>query len=136
MYKIIAIILYSKLLPIEETLNHEPECQFRPGRGCMDAIFTINTAIKERSEHGLESWVLFPDLVIAFDCIPRELLWMILTKFGVLKKLVDLLRALHNDFKVKFTVNDVISTIACVIGVNQGDILGPILFTFSYCSSN
>ena len=54
---------------------------------------------------------------------------MILAKFEVPKKL-DLLRALHNDFKVKFTVNDVISTIACVIRVKQGDILGPILFTF------
>ena len=46
------------------------------------------------------------------------------------KKLADLLRTLHNDFKVKFTVDDVISTIACVIGVKQGDILGSILFTF------
>ena len=55
---------------------------------------------------------------------------MVLTKFGVSKKLVDLLRASHNDFKVKFTVDDVISTIACAIGVKQGDILGPILFTF------
>ena len=55
---------------------------------------------------------------------------MILTKFGVPKKLVNLLRALHNGFTVKYTVDDVISTIACVIGIKQGDILGPILFTF------
>ena len=39
-------------------------------------------------------------------------------------------RALRYDFKVKFTVDNVISTIACVIQVKQGDILGPILFTF------
>ena len=51
---------------------------------------------------------------------------MILTNFAVSKKLVQLLRALHNDFKVKFTVN-VISTIACG---HPRDILGPILFTF------
>ena len=129
-YKIIAIILHSRLLPIEESLDYEPQCGFRPGRGCMDAIFTIKTAIKKRSEHGLESWVLFLDLVKAFDRVPRELLWIILTKFGVPKKLLDLLRALHNDFKVKFTVDDVISTIVCVIVVKQGDMLGPILFTF------
>ena len=52
------------------------------------------------------------------------------SKFGVPKKLVDLLRALHKDFKVKSKVVDVISTIACAIGVKQGDILSPILFTF------
>ena len=68
------------------------------------------------------------DLVKAFDHVPRELLWLILTKIGVPKKLVDLVRALHKDFKVKFTVDDVIST--CVTGVKKGDILGPVLFTF------
>ena len=73
-YKIIAIILHSRLLPIEESLDYEPQCGFSPGRGCMDAIFTIKTAIKKRSEHGIESWVLFLDLVKAFDRVPRELL--------------------------------------------------------------
>ena len=33
----------------------------------MDTIFTIETAIKKRSEHGLQSWVLFLDLDKAFD---------------------------------------------------------------------
>ena len=71
-YKIIAKILHSRLLPIEENLDHEPQCGFHPGRGCMDAIFTIKTAIKKFSEkHGLESWVLFLNLVKAFDHIPR-----------------------------------------------------------------
>ena len=31
---------------------------------------------------------------------------------------------------MKFTVDDVISAIACVIRVKQGDILDPLLFTF------
>ena len=104
--------------------------RFRPGRGCMDAIFTIKSAIKKRSEHGLHSWVLFLDLVKAFDRVPRDLLWKILTKFGVPKKLVDLLRALHSNFKVKLKVDDVISMIACIIGLKQGDILGPIYLSF------
>ena len=104
--------------------------RFLPGSGCMDAIFTMKAAIKKRSEHGLEPWILFFDLVKAFDRVPKELLWMILTKSGVPRKLVDLLRALHNDFKVKFTVDDVVITIASVIGVKQRDILGPVLLTF------
>ena len=131
-FNIIVTILHSRLLPIEESLDHEPQCRFCQGRGCMDAIFTRKTAIKKCSEHSLESWVLFLNLVKAFDHFPRELLWMILTKFGVPKKLVDLLRALHNEFKVKFIADYIISTIACVIGVKQGDTLGPVFFTFLF----
>ena len=79
-YKIIAILLHSRLLPIQEGLDHEPQCGFRPGRGCTDAIYTVKIALKKRREHGLESWVFFLDLVKAFDRVPRELLWMILAK--------------------------------------------------------
>ena len=31
---------------------------------------------------------------------------------------------------MKFTINEVTNTVECIIGVKQGDILGPILFTF------
>ena len=129
-YKIIAIILLARLQPIEEGLDHESQCGFRPGRGCTDAVFTVKMALKKRQEHGLETWVLFLDLVKAFDRVPRELLWAILLKFGVPQKLVSLLKALHEHVYVKFNVDNVEHTITCSIGVKQGDILGPILFTF------
>ena len=129
-YKVVAIILHSRLLPIEEGLGFESQCGFRPQRGCTDAIFTIKMAIKKRREHGLESWVLFIDLVKAFDKVPRQLLWEILAKFGVPSKLISLLRSLHNRVVVKFTVNEVTHHLECIIGVKQGDILGPILFVF------
>ena len=129
-YKIRAALLHMRLLPVQESLDHEPQYGFRPGRGCTDAIFTIKIALKKRREHGTESWVFFLDLVKAFHRIPRELLWNILAKFGVPPKLISLLRALHVDFKVKFTVDKVTKTLECIIGIKQGDILGPILFTF------
>ena len=129
-YKIIAILLLARLRPIEETLDHESQCGFRPGRGCTDAVFTVKMALKKRQEHGLETWVLFLDLVKAFDRVPRELLWAILRKFGVPPKLVSLLESLHKHVYVKFNVDGVEHVITCIIGVKQGDILGPILFTF------
>ena len=45
-------------------------------------------------------------------------------------KLIRLLKALHTKVQVKFTVNDVTNTIESVIGVKQGDILGPLPFLF------
>ena len=73
-YKIVSIILHSRLLPIEEGLDHETQCGFRPGRGCADGVFTVKLAMKKRREHGLESWIIFIDLVKAFDRIPRKFL--------------------------------------------------------------
>ena len=129
-YKIIVIIMHSRLLPIQEGLDHEPQCGFRPERGCTDAIYTVKIALKKRREHGKESWVFFLDLVKAFDRVPRELLWEILKRFGVPNKLISLLKTLHNNFEVKFTADENTHTIPCTIGVKQGDILAPILFTF------
>ena len=129
-YKIVSIIMKSRLLPIEESIDLESQCGFRPQRGCTDAVFSIKIAMKKRREHGLESWILFIDLVKAFDRVPRELLWDILSKFGVPEKLVRVLRALHHRVEVKFSICNITKTITCIIGVKQGDILGPVLFLF------
>ena len=129
-YKIAANILKSRLIPIQESLDHEAQCGFRPGRGCADGIFTVKTALRKRREHGLETWVMFLDLVKAFDRVPRELLWKILEKFGVPEKIIFLLRSLHQNVCVKFSVCDIEHSMNSIIGVKQGDILGPVLFTF------
>ena len=129
-YKIIAILLHIRHIPIQESLDHGPQCAFRPGRGYTDAIFTIKIALKKRPEHGKESWVFFLDLVKAFDRVPRELLLNILARFGVPPKLISPLKVLYANFKVKLTVDEVTQTLECIIGVKKGDILGPILFTF------
>ena len=73
---------------------------------------------------------VFMDLVKAFDRVPRELLWDILLKFGVPPKIVNLLKCLHKRVEVKFSVDGIIHTLLSIIGVKQGDILGPILFIF------
>ena len=75
-YKTIAKIFHSRLVPIAEKLDHEPQSGFRPGRGCGDAVFTVKLAMKKRREHCNETWIIFLDLVKAFDRVPRNLLWI------------------------------------------------------------
>ena len=128
-YKVVAKIIHSRLQPIVESLDHEAQCGFRPGRGCADAVFSVKLAMKKRREHGLQTWILFLDLVKAFDRVPRQLLWDILYRFGVPPKLVSIIKSLHKNMDVKFTVDEVAHTIKSGIGVKQGDILGPVLFT-------
>ena len=122
-YKIIAIIIHKRLQPLIDRLDHENQCGFRKGRGCTDAVFTVKIALMKRREHNLETWVLFLDPIKAFDRVPRKLLWCILLKFGVSKKLVNVLKLLHRNFKVTFDIDSVNKTMTCIIGVKQGDTL-------------
>ena len=105
--KIVAKIVHQRLTPISESLDHETQCGFRPGRGCNDDIFTVKMALKKRREHNQRTWVLFLDLVKAFDRVPRELLWMVLDRFGVPPKLLSIIKSLHQTINVKFTVDSV-----------------------------
>ena len=127
-YKVIAIILHERLQSIVSNIEHESQCGFRPGKGCQDAILTVKVARKKRREHSKETWILFLDLVKPFDRVPRELLWSVLEKFGVHTKLVRIIKALHQNFRVKFEVDNIAHFIGCSIGAKQGDILGPVLF--------
>ena len=154
-YKIVANVMHmrlQKVLESREHVDHEPQCGFRFGRGTCDASFTIKQLIKKRREHGLETWVLFIDLVKAFDRVPQEskvkppndpnmaaeaasdetlgMLWRVLLKFGVPPKLVRVLIAMHATVNVKFDVDGVTQSLLSIIGVKQGDLLGPELFDF------
>jgi hypothetical protein len=133
-YKVVGNILKERIMVVSESLDHEQQCGFRPARGCMDAVFNLKTALRKRREHGMETWVLLLDLVKAFDRVPRELLWSIMERFGFPEKIVSLLRALHAKVLVNFEVEGVRKVIESIIGVKQGDLLGPILFNIYACA--
>ena len=109
-YKIIGHILLARLNIIKEDakhLDHEAQCGFRNGRGCTDGTFTVKSLVTKRREHNQETWILFLDLVKAFDTVPRELLWRVLNKLGVPDKLVSILKAMHKNVEVLFEVDGV-----------------------------
>ena len=54
--------------------------------------------------------------------------WQVLGKIGVPRKLVNILQSLHSRFEITSSVNEVSHNLRNIIGVKQGDILGPRLF--------
>jgi hypothetical protein len=103
---------------------------FRPGRGCSDGTHNVRFVLRKLKEHGQSCWLLLLDFIKAFDRVPRELLWPLMAKLGVPPALLNVLRALHKTVNVKFSVEGVEKTVGSIIGVRQGDLLGPILFNF------
>ena len=116
-YKIFGLILLARLKPIKEstTLDHEFQNGFRCQRGTIDSLFTVKQLLKKRNEHGLPTWLLLIDLVKVFDRVPRELLWEVLLKQGIPRKLISLLRSLQNKVTVEFEYENVTRTLDSII---------------------
>jgi hypothetical protein len=70
--------------------------------GTADAQYVLRSALQLCREHDLDSHVLFVDLIKAFDTANHELLFALLGKFGAPTTLVEPIRKLHRDFKLKF----------------------------------
>ena len=127
-YKVIAQIINMRLESFHRGLNDESQCGFTNERGSRDGTFNVRMVISKRREHGLETWIVFCDQVKAFDRVSREMLWEVLKKLGIPDKLNRLLQALHKDVEVKIDIDGNEAIIISIVGVKQGDILGPTLY--------
>ena len=54
-----------------------------PETGCPDGSFSIKTLLQMRKEIDKSTWVVFVDLIKAFDSINHELLFKLLETFGI-----------------------------------------------------
>ena len=130
MLKVVDSIVASRLDQLLKKVGVEYQNGFRAGRGCADGTFALKMALLKRNEHGLGTWVLFVDLVKAFDSVDRTMMLELLTKFGAPAHLVRLVANLHADVRVKLAVGEEEITFESTVGVKQGDTLAPILFLF------
>ena len=96
--------------------------------GCAEAIFTLKEGIAKRRAAGDDSWVLFVDLVKAFDTVDRSALFLVLSKLGVPTKLIKLIVKLYSNNVVQIPVGKEKVEVPSTVGVKQGDTLAPVLF--------
>jgi hypothetical protein len=97
---------------------------------CADATFTIKTALQTLREHDQEAYVLFVDLVKAYDTVNRELLWKTMEKLGVPKKFIQVFHKLYEKVEYHMNLLGKKTSFMSSCGVKQGDNLGPILFLY------
>ena len=76
-------------------------------------------------------YVAFIDFQKCFDTINRNILWPILMKNGIEGKLMKCIKSMYESVKarVKVADNSLTDIINCTLGVKQGDICSPVLFS-------
>ena len=101
-----------------------------PKTGCPDANLLLKSTLQLRREFDQDSWVVFLDLVKAFDTVDHTLLLKLMSTYGIPKNIVRIVEKLYNDFNLKLKIGNESSKIPYLTGVKQGNALAPTLFLF------
>ena len=128
--KAVSAILNTRMQELLKVVGRESQNGFTVGRGCPDSSFSLRCALQVLREHGETTWVAFIDLVKAFDSVDREAMCAILLKYGAPETLVSVVRAMHNDVRVKMVAGEDAIEFTSSLGVLQGAAASPVLFLF------
>ena len=128
-----ARVLQVRLQKLAEEELLESQCGFRRGRSCADMIFTVRQLVKSL-EHRSKVFLTFVDLRKAYDSVPREALWMALSKLGVSDKTTSLIQSFHLGMKSTIRLDDSVVEIDVGDGLRQGCCMAPDLFNSYTCS--
>jgi hypothetical protein len=88
---------------VEEDVIGPEQNGFRPGRGCGDNLFILNTLV-ERHEQTKSLNLCFIDLKAAYDSVNRQILWKRMEKLNVPKSLIALLKDYYCDVNITYAV--------------------------------
>jgi hypothetical protein len=129
--RIFASLLLRRLTPIRESQVREEQAGFRPGRGCIDHIFSLRQLLEQRHSYRKGTIAIFLDFKGAFDSVDRTSLFGVLSSKGIPQKYVNILQALYShttgQVRVYGELSDKFETTS---GVRQGCPISPFLFNF------
>ena len=127
--KVYSRVLERRIRPIVEPRIQEEQCGFRPGRGTLDQLYTLQRVLEGSWEFAQPVHMCFVDLEKAFDRVPRSVLWGVLREYGVRGPLLRAVRSLYDRSRSLVRVAGNKSDLFPVhVGVRQGCPLSPVLF--------
>jgi hypothetical protein len=132
-FKLLTSILSQRLNKWANIHDAIPEYQngFRPGRGCIDNIFVLNSIIEitiNQSENNA-LFAAFIDFKGAFDSVKHNILWNHLNSIKISTNFILILKEIYTRAKIRIvTPNGETDWIAVIIGLLQGDPMSPPLF--------
>ena len=126
--KIFSSILCERMFRILKKNGIKYQFGSTPGVGCQDGLFTIKTLLHLRHNHNLPTYVVFADLVKAFDTANHKLIVYILAKYGAPPNLCVIIERLYTDQSVVLKLGKICTEIPFTVGVKQGDSVAPVFF--------
>ena len=103
---------------------------FKPGDSCINQLLSITHEIYESFDLELEARSVFLDTSKAFDKVWHDGIIYKLTQNGISGNLLNLLEDFLKERKHRVVINEKVSTWKNInVGVGQGSILGPLLFS-------
>ena len=114
---------------VDECLRKN-QAGFRKGRSCSDQIFSLRQIIEQSNEWNNTLYANFIDFQKAFDSVDREALWKTLAHYGILPKIINIIKMLYSNFSAKVICGLELSPeFEIKAGVKQGCLLSPLLFS-------
>ena len=130
--KMFTNILNKRLTMFTESLGIVPEEQagFREDYSTVDHIFSLHAMIKKQFTKNMKLYVAFIDYKKCFDSIDRNALFHVLEANGIQGKMLTVIKGLYSSVLAAVKNNGELSDyFECPIGVKQGCILSPTIFT-------
>jgi hypothetical protein len=79
----------------------EEQFAYQENTGTNDATYCLCSTLQLHKEHQQETYLLFIDLIKAFDTANHDILFAILEKYGAPQVLIDIIQRLHDNFQLK-----------------------------------
>lgn len=133
--KVYALILLHRVSSQVDSQLLESQCAFRSNRGLTDAAYTLRSIMYKCQRHRQPLYMAFVDLRKAYDSIPRDALWRVLSAYRVDAKVTELLADLHTGTQAAVKLaGEHGAWFDISRGVRQGCVIAPLLFnTFFDC---
>lgn len=131
-YKVISKIILNRLEHYSNEVIGDHQAGFIKGRSTTNQIFMLKEIVAKYWEYNKEFFAVFIDFQKAYDSIIREKLWSQLEKFGIPRKLINLIRMTVTGSRCSVRINGCnCEPFEINSGVRQGDGLSPILFNIA-----
>jgi len=122
-------VLISRIKKVVDNILRKEQAGFRENRSTIDQIFALRNILEQVNEWNAILYTHFIDFEKAFDSVHRESLWNIMSMYGIPEELIELVKAMYNNFECAvLDEGETTEWFQVQSGVKQGCVMSGFLF--------